>query len=117
MLDSLGFSLDDGYKTDVTKLSKIKIGAGIAKFDLEFEKEFNVQPKSYIERISMLSEKMIAALDNAYLNERKIVIIIDGLDDILRYKKNKLEIIASLVRSADYINDIFLQKKKNIKII
>ena len=28
LLDSLGFSLDDGYKTDVTKLSKIKIGAG-----------------------------------------------------------------------------------------
>lgn len=117
LLDSLGFSLDDGYKTDVTKLSKIKVGAGIAKFDLEFEKEFNVQPKSYIERISMLSEKMVAALDRAYLNERKIVVIIDGLDDILRYKKNKLEIIASLVRSADYINDIFLQKKKNIKIL
>lgn len=87
LLDSLGFSLDDGYKTDVTKLSKIKVGAGIAKFDLEFEKEFNVQPKSYIERISMLSEKMVAALDRAYLNERKIVVIIDGLDDILRYKK------------------------------
>lgn len=117
LLDTLGFSLDDGYKADVTKLSKIKVGAGIAKFDVEFEKEFQVQPKTYIERISILSERMLQIINKTYLNDRKIVIIVDGLDDILRYKKNKLEIIASLIRSADYINDNVLQKSKSIKIL
>ena len=117
LLDLMGFSLDDGYKTDITKLSKIKIGAGIAKFDIEFERAFNVQPKTYLERISVLTEKMLSVINNTYLNERKILIILDGLDDILRYRKNKMEIIASLVRSADYINDSVIRHGKNIKIL
>lgn len=117
LLDTLGFSLDDGYKADVTKLSKIKVGAGIAKFDIEYEKEFNIQPKTYIERISVLTEKMFSVIDRTFLNGRKIVLIVDGLDDILRYRKNKVEIIASLIRSADYINDRVLQNTKNIKVL
>lgn len=117
LLDMMGFSLDDGYKSDITKLSKIKVGTGVATFDVEFEKEFKVQPKTYLERISVLTEKMLSVINNVYLNERKVLIIIDGLDDILRYKKNKLEIIASLVRSADYINDTVLKHKRQIKIL
>ena len=74
LLDTLGFSLDDGYKADVTKLSKIKVGAGIAKFDVEFEKEFQVQPRTYIERISILTERMLHVINETYLNGRKIVI-------------------------------------------
>lgn len=54
---------------------------------------------------------------HVYLNNQQIVVMIDGLDDILRYRKNKIEIIASLIRSADYINDYMLQYKKKIKII
>ena len=117
MLDALGFSIDEGYKADVTKLSKLKVGANIKIFDVEFEKEFNTKPGSYLERVSLITEKMIKTLTNVYLNDRRIVIIIDGLDDVLRYKKNKVEIIASLIRSADYINDIMLRAKKGIKVV
>lgn len=117
LLDSMGFSIDSGYKSDVTKLSKLKIGAEIVKFDIEFEKEFNIKPKSYIERISLISEKMLSILSDVYLNNREIVIIIDGMDDILRYKKNRMEIIASLIRSADYLNDKMLLSNIKIKVI
>lgn len=117
LLDSLGFSVDDGYKADVTKLSKIKFGANIKIFDVVFEKEFNTQPSSYLERISIITEKMINVLATSYLNGRNIMIIIDGLDDVLRYKKNKIEIIASLIRSADYINDFMTKCGKKIKVV
>lgn len=116
-LDGMGFSIDAGIKSDVTKLSKIKIGAGIAKFDVEFEKEFSITPSSYLERVSVVTEKMLRVLLDAELNGREVAIIIDGFDDILRYKKNKMEIIASLIRSADYINDKLMQKGQKIKII
>lgn len=116
LLDELGFNLsDDGYKKDVTRLSKIKLGSSIAKFDVEFEKVFNTKPQSYLERISLITERMINVLNSLYLNDRKIVVIIDGLDDVLRYKGNRLEIIASLIRSADYIND--KTSEKGIKIL
>ena len=117
LLDSLGFSVDDGYKTDVTKLSKLKVGANIKIFDVAFEKEFKTQPANYLERISIVTEEMLNVLSSSYLNERNIMIIIDGLDDVLRYKKNKMEIIASLIRSADYINDFMMKSHKKIKVV
>lgn len=117
LLDSLGFSVDEGYKSDVTKLSKLKVGANIKLFDVEFEREFNTKPSSYLERVSLVTEKMLQVLTKAYLNERQVMVIIDGLDDVLRYRKNKVEIIASMMRSADYINDCMLRSKKKIKIV
>ena len=64
-----------------------------------------------------MTEKMLDTLCNTELNGRQISVIIDGFDDILRYKKHKMEIIASLIRSADYINDKLLQSGKKIKIL
>lgn len=117
LLDSLGFSVDEGYKSDVTKLSKLKVGANIKLFDVEFEKEFNTKPSSYLERVSLITEKMLHVLTKTYLNERHVMVVIDGLDDVLRYRKNKVEIIASMMRSTDYINDAMLRAKKKIKIV
>lgn len=117
LLDALGFKMDVGYKSDVVRLSKIKMGNSIATFDLEFEKEFKIKPQNYLERLSVIIEKMLGVLTSLYLNDRKIIIIIDGLDDILRYKKNKVDIIASLIRSSDYINDKMASVKQKIKIL
>lgn len=117
LLDKMGFSLDSGFKSDVSKLSKLKVGVSILKFDAEFEKEFNIQPRSYLERLSVMVEKMLDVLTRVEMNERQISIIIDGFDDILRYKKNKMEIVASLIRSADYINDMLMRYNKKIKIL
>ena len=117
MLDKMGFSLDSGFKADVTKLSKLKIGTSIVQFDAEFEKEFNLQPRTYLERISKKKKKMLKVLCDVELNDRQISLIIDGFDDILRYKKNKMDIVASLIRSADYINNALMMKKKKIKIL
>jgi hypothetical protein len=117
LLGLLGFPMDTGYKLDVTRLSKLKIGISVVEFDAEFENEFKIKPSSYLERISTITEKMISVLTRVYLNEQKIIIAIDGLDDILRYKKYKFEIISSLIRSVDYINDRMLTNKLDIKII
>ena len=89
LLDSLGFSVDEGYKADVTKLSKLKVGMNINIFDVGFEKEFNTKPASYLERVSLITERMLDVLKKTYLNERQVIIVIDGLDDVLRYRKNK----------------------------
>jgi len=117
LLGLLGFPLDSGYKLDVTRLSKLKIGIKVVEFDAEFEREFNIKPNSYLDRISTITDKMIDVLTKVYLNEQKIIIVIDGLDDILRYKKHKFEIISSLIRSVDYINDRMLTNSLEIKII
>lgn len=117
LLDKVGFSLDNEYKSDVTRLSKFKLGIGVAFFDAELERLYNTNPGSYLERLSIITEKMFKGLNKVVLNDRRLVLIIDGLDDILRFRKNKMEIVASLIRSVDYINDKTLQYNQKIKII
>lgn len=116
-LGKIGFPLETNLRKDVTGLSKLKIGGNIANFDIKFEKEFGTRPVDFLERISTINEKMLSVLKNIWFAEGGIVILIDGLDDILRYKKNQLEILASLIRSADYLNDYFFSNKTPIKIV
>lgn len=117
LLEKMGFSLDIGYKKDVSRLSKLKIASSIAVFDLEFEKEFGVKPLTYLERITTINDKMLQVLSNIWFSDKKILILIDGLDDILRYKKKQLDILSSLIRSVDYLNDKMFTNRIPIKII
>lgn len=50
-------------------------------------------------------------------NSTKSYLIIDGLDDILRYEKTKIEILSGLFRSIKHLNDYFYINRINIKII
>lgn len=117
LLEALGFPANVGYKKDVLRLSKIKVGADALKFDLEFERAFGEKPTTYLERISTLNDKMLDVLTDIWFEGQKIIILIDGVDDILRFKKNKTEILSSLVRSIDYLNDKFLAMKIPVKAI
>lgn len=117
LLEVLGFPSNVGYKRDVLRLSKIKIGADTIKFDAEFERAFGEKPSTYLERISTLNDKMLEVLTDLWFENQKIIILIDGVDDILRFKKNKMEILSSLVRSIDYLNDKFISMKIPVKVV
>lgn len=117
LLKELGFPIDINYKKNITTLSKLKMGANIGIFDIGFESEFGVKPNSFLERISMLNDRMIDVLSDIFFNDTKTIVLIDGVDDILRFKKNQLDILSSLIRSVDYLNDKFANKELPIKII
>lgn len=117
ILQELGFPINIDYKRNITTLSKLKVGVNVGFFDATLEKELGVKPNSFLERISILSDKMIEVLSAVFFNKKKIIVSIDGVDDILRFKKNQLEILSSLIRSVDYLNDSFLKNKLPIKII
>lgn len=85
-------------------------------FDAEYEVEFGHKPISFTERMSSVVDKMFIVLKKVYLN-KKLYLLIDGVDDILRIKKNQVEILSSLIRSIDAINTRFLQDKNNIKLV
>ncbi|WP_417203705.1 P-loop ATPase, Sll1717 family [Acetoanaerobium sticklandii] len=60
---------------------------------------------------------LINKLNNLFINSGKILFVIDGLDDILRYKRENFFILGALVRSIDGINQKFKQNNINIKFI
>lgn len=117
LLGKLGFSIDFNYKDFVHSLSKLKVGANVKLFDIEFEKQFGNKPSDFLDRLISLNNFMESNLDTVYLAEKKLFLLIDGVDDILRLKKNKIEILSSLIRSADYLNMLFSEKNLKIKIV
>lgn len=106
LLNSIGFPIENEYKKHVAKLSKLKVGANVGVVNAELESEFGELPNTYLERLSMLIELLVSGISDIYLDEKKLLLIIDGIDDVLRFKKNQLNIISSLVRSIDYINNL-----------
>lgn len=116
LLEKLGFSITNSFKTMVTNVSRLKLGANVGIFDAQYETEFGYKPISFSDRISSLVEKMIDVLSSVYL-DKKLYILIDGVDDILRIRKNQLEILSSLIRSIDMLNQSFFMKKLNIKLL
>lgn len=117
LLEEIGFPIELNYKRNISTLSKLKLGANLGAVDAGIEREFGIKPDSYLERISLLTENMIELLSDIYYKDEKVIISIDGVDDILRFKKNQLEILSSLIRSVDYLNEKFLKNKLPIKII
>ena len=116
-LEKLGFPIDFNYKQFVTTLSKIKAGVNLKAFDLSYEHEFGTKPDNYLNRVSTINDFMLKNLQDIYLGDSKLIMLIDGVDDVLRFKKNRIEILNSLIRSIDYLNNYFTKSKINVKII
>lgn len=118
-LSKIGFPIELDYKANTTRLSKLKLGNDIAGFDLEFENKFQEKPNTFLERVSAVNQFLIEGLNakNIYFDDNKIILTIDGVDDILRLKKMKNEIILGLIRSIDNLNLCFENNCAPIKII
>lgn len=67
--------------------------------------------------IEEISEIIMEVLEKLYLGSNKIIIIIDGLDDVLRAKDKQLQIISGLVRAINNLNSSFVRIELPIKLI
>lgn len=83
----------------------------VLKYDQEIEE--NEARLSNTEVVEYLFE----GLEKIYFNDSRLLLIIDGLDDVLRYKKERLDILSGLIRSINEINLSFRKKQIPIKII
>lgn len=64
-----------------------------------------------------LCDYMKEGLNKIHFEEESTYLIIDGLDDILRYEKSKIEILSGLLRTINLLNDYFYDNEINFKII
>ncbi|HCD8960480.1 TPA: hypothetical protein NGA24_003679 [Clostridioides difficile] len=90
---------------NIIDIFKLNLNTGISRKD--------INTYSMIE----FSEYLLENLKSLYLNDCRNILIIDGLDDILRYEKNDFDILAGLFRSANSINDYLFANDIPIKII
>lgn len=105
------------YKRDIKQLTKMKKGVNVKGIGASFEKEFGYKPDDFVEQMSMLNSKIMNVITKSYNGDNNVYLLIDGLDDILRYKKEQLDILTSLIRSVNYLNDKFYEENVGFKII
>lgn len=97
----------------VRNLSKRSFDFNLKMFKFTSEYDF----KENIYANTELIENLLDTLQNLYYNNNKIRIIVDGLDDILRYTQDNLSILAGLIRSINEINLTLSNYEIPIKII
>ena len=97
----------------IRKLSKKSF-----QFDLKFLKySEECALDSTIPSYNEISEYLMEGLSDIYFNKEKYYILIDGLDDMLRYKKERLLMLSGLIRSLNEINLEFIENEVPIKFI
>lgn len=116
-LESIGFKVDQDLRKNISFLTKLKMGFDAKFINCQIENEFKEAPLDYLEQLTIIIENMLESLKGIYLNEGKVTLLIDGLDDILRFNKDQVEILSSLIRSSEYLNKIFIKNNIPIKII
>lgn len=112
----------DIYKSNLNKdsnfLSKLKLSGGVPGFSAAFETEFSEKNSNYTNTIYTITEFIRNSLNNVYLPEMKVRILLDGLDDILRYNNSERgEITKSLIRSVNDLNMELVDLSFETKIV
>lgn len=117
LIEEFGFNVHFDMQQYVGYLAKLKSGKNVDKFNLKYEDFFGYAPNDFNEGISNLNKLMIDTILNLELDMNHFVLI-DGVDDILRLKTSHLEILSSLIRSVDILNErLFNKNNFSIKFL
>lgn len=111
-LEECGVLSGKNVNSIIRKLSKKSFSFNVNFLSYKNESEFEEGKLSYGE----VCEYLLEGLNDIYPNS-KFLIIIDGLDDMLRFKKEKLVMISALIRAINEMNMQFLDEEIPIKII
>ena len=117
LIEEFGFNVHFDMQQYVGYLAKLKSGKNVDKFNLKYEDFFGYAPNDFNEGISNLNRLMINTILDLELDMNHFVLI-DGVDDILRLKTSHLEILSSLIRSVDILNErLFNKNNFSIKFL
>lgn len=112
-LEKNGLLSGKNVNSIIRKLSKKSFQFDIKIFKLNNENEYEDGKLTYGE----VSEYLLEGLSYIYYGDIKVRIIIDGLDDMLRFKKERLIMISGLIRSINELNIEFTSEEIPMKII
>lgn len=117
ILKEMNLFLDISFNNKIKSVKNLKGGVNLNIIDASIEAQVGDKPIDYIDRLSIMINLVNDALSNLELNNRRLIFILDGLDDLLRIKEEQSIILSSLIRSIDEINEFFVQKEHLTKII
>ncbi|ARU63096.1 hypothetical protein CBW65_20525 [Tumebacillus avium] len=92
-----------GFRIPIPKLGELINGS--------YEQE------TVLTSLDSIVDTMLDVISTLELNESKILIVIDGLDDSLRGKDRQLDTVSGLIRAANLLNKHFSRNEINVKFI
>lgn len=113
-LDKMGLLSSDGIDSTITKLDATEISISVKNWVTYGRR---IEREKILKGANDIYSALEKELSDVYLSKCKFRMIIDGLDDILRNKEFKPEIVTGLVRAANEVNNSFLKKALNFKVI
>ena len=97
------------------KTIKGELSLKIAKAEGETNRQEIKKQGNYLEYLEALKEIILKLFE--YINQKKVTIIYDELDSKFKNEEDYKNSIISLIKAANDINEIFLDKKINVKIM
>lgn len=113
-LEKIGFLHSDSLETTISKLDSSNLSfnlKGWVEYGRKYESEYVLQGANNI------YSALLTELKSIYLDNVKFRMVFDGLDDILRNKEFRIEIVTGLLRAINEINNAFKNKTLNFKAI
>ncbi|WP_310552186.1 P-loop ATPase, Sll1717 family [Paenibacillus glufosinatiresistens] len=101
----------------IRKVSKNGFNISIPYLSDFLSGEVAKEQETILSNPAEITETLLEILEEIYLGNNKVFIIIDGLDDSLRGKSRQLDIVAGLIRAAATLNNELIDFKLPIKII
>lgn len=114
-LDELGLLSSSDLKSIALKSSKKEFKIQIPKI-LEFSSENNIQNSS-LETIFTDLVAFLKKLVIGYNTEGGLILIIDGLDDILTSREIQYQALSALIFEAEKLNLLFFKEKRKFHIV
>lgn len=104
-LNSCGFlSADNDISVTVTKLVEANSMLNVKSV---FQHSRKYAQENELRGAEQIYTAIRNSIQNIYLNNKRFILIIDGLDDILNNLEFKSEIITGLIRAVEEINRVF----------
>ena len=114
-LNSCGFlASDNDISVTVTKLVEANSMLNVKSV---FQHSRKYAQENELRGAEQIYTAIRNSIQNIYLNNKKFILIIDGLDDILNNLEFKSEIITGLIRAVEEINRVFKTTTLSIKMI
>lgn len=113
-LNDMGLLHGDSLETTITTLDSTEVTINVKNW-VSYGRR--IEHQRIIRGANDIYSVLLRELRSLYLSSFKFLMVFDGLDDILRNREIKIELITGLIRAANEINNSFNKTPIHFKVI
>ena len=113
-LKKYGFITNDSLVRVATKINLTEMTLNIAEI---FQAKSSIEHGTKLNGPDEIADMILNTIKDSYFGDRKLFLIVDGLDDVLRLEDFSPDIVTGLLRAINYINKAFSVAYVRVKVV